>query len=70
MSDYDDLMRSLLVERFTPVPLPHSAAQPAADIVDRIGGLPEERRRRRATPRKPRRQTTSTNIIETTRRTS
>ena len=70
MSAYDDLMRSLLVERFTPVPLPPKATQPAADIQNRIGGPPEDRRRRRATPRKPRRQTTSTNIIETTRRTS
>ena len=70
MSAYDDLMRSLLVERFTPVPLPHRATQPPADIESRIGGPPEDRRRRRATPPKPRRQTTSTNIIETTRRTS
>ena len=70
MSAYDDLMRSLLVERFTPVPLPHRAAPPAADLENLIGGLHKERRRLRAAPRKPRRQTTSTNTMETTRRTS
>jgi len=70
MSAYDDLMRSLLVERFTPVPLPHTAAQPEADTENLVGGLHEQRRPRRPAPQKPRRQTTSTNIIETTRRTS
>jgi hypothetical protein len=44
MSEYDDLMRDLLVERFRPTPLPRPA------VPDRLGELaralqpPEERR--------------------------
>lgn len=63
MSTYDDLMRSLLVERFTPVPAPPEP-QASDRLTELVDALRAERRRT------PRRQTPSTNIIESPRRTS
>jgi len=66
MSAYEDLMRSLLVERYARVPAP---TEPAAGdrLAELTAALRGERPRRR---RGPRRQPSSSNIINTQRRTS
>ena len=70
MSTYEDLLRSLLVERFTPIPRPDDDTPASQRLADLTRGLREERRRTRAPSRTPRRQASPTNIIESPRRTS
>ncbi len=66
MTAYDDLMRSLLVERFAPVP---ARTEPEAGdrLAELTAALRDERPRRR---RSPRRQPPSSKTINTQRRTS